>query len=630
MIQAHNLQLDFGERSLFKKISFTVNQDQKIGLVGRNGAGKSTLLRVIAGTQDLDGGTVSIAKNKKIAYLPQEVVLLSEKPVLDEAVTVFENLVEVKEELEVFEEKLQGSTELTQTELDRYAQLQQEFLELDVDACYAQAKRILVGLGFTEQQLKSPVSELSVGWRMRLVLAKLLLQKADLYLFDEPTNHLDIVAKEWFVKFLKSSASGFLLVSHDRYFLDHVCDYTFALDRGDGRMYNGNYSKYLEQKAHEDEVQQAAFETQQKQIAQKMKTIERFRAKSSKAKMAQSMIKSLERMEKIEAVQDDQRAMKLNFGEVKRAGNIVLKISDVAKSFGEKKIFEGASFELKRGEKAAIVAPNGKGKTTLLNCIIGKLQKDAGDITFGHNVDYAIFEQDQNKLLNHGLDIIDEVENACTTSAMRAKARTMLGTFLFPGDDVYKKIRVLSGGERNRVAMVKVLLQEANFLMLDEPTNHLDLQSQEILLKALQSYPGTILFVSHDRTFLNGLATKIFDLDENGITAYEGNYDSYLYHKEQKELLNQGPGDIKKSQLYQQQAASKVSGKELYELKKRLAGIERKLEKQEDQLAVEQQKFEELVYGSKQFDEAQARVQKLEKSIQELYAEWEEIQDKIA
>ncbi|MFH1832177.1 MAG: ABC-F family ATP-binding cassette domain-containing protein [bacterium] len=679
MIQAKDVYLELGGKTLFDHLTFMFNKDQRIGLVGRNGSGKSTLLKVIAGLQGLDEGVISIEKKKTIAYLPQEVVLLSDKKALDEAMTVFTKIFELKEERAILDTYFDHTPheQICQEKLDRYAYVQHELADVDVDSLCAQVKKVLSGLGFTQEYMDKPVTELSVGWRMRLVLAKLLLQNADFYLFDEPTNHLDIVAKEWFLHFLKNSDSGFLLVSHDRYFLDHLCDNIYALENGSGKLYSGNYSSFLTRREEDRALQSAAYVAQQKEIKQKQETIERFRAKASKAKMAKSMMKSLDKMEKVEAVHAGPRAFKLNFGNIQRAGHIALTVKNVSKHFGDRLVFKNSSFELMRGDKAAIVASNGVGKTTMLNLIIGKYELETGSVTLGHNVTWSIFEQDQDKLLNPEKQVLEEVESACTTSEARQRVRMLLGSFLFPGDDVYKKIRVLSGGEKNRVAMVKVLLKEANLLILDEPTNHLDIQSQEVLLDALKQFPGTILFVSHDRTFLNGLATKIFELSPAGVASYEGNYDSFLYQKEQKELglLNfakntndnknheqkHGPkhnhktGDnsareskshgnvsaISDENIEQKTGAPRALGdklvriqsskvltdKEVYERNKRLRSLENQIEKLEVKLVALNEQAETLEFDPQGLQDNMRRVEEAQGSLARIYDEWEKLQN---
>ncbi|MFA6535616.1 MAG: ABC-F family ATP-binding cassette domain-containing protein, partial [Candidatus Babeliales bacterium] len=475
--------------------------------------------------------------------------------------------------------------------------------------------------------------ELSVGWKMRIVLAKLLLQKADFYLFDEPTNHLDIVAKDWFLDFLKYASFGFVLISHDRYFLDHLCQYIFDIDRGNLKIYRGNYTKYLEQKANDDAILESQYEAQQRHIKKTMETINRFKAKASKASMAQSMLKNLEKIDLIK-IESNAPNIRLNFSNVKRSGDVVLKVSDVNKTFEAVELFKNVSFDIMRGDKVALIAANGKGKTTLLNLIAGKYPLENGTLKFGHNVEIAFFEQDQELTLNKNRTILEEVESICTTSEMRSRVRALLGAFLFSGDDVEKKIAVLSGGEKNRVAMVKTLLLDANFLILDEPTNHLDLQTKDILLKALNQYPGTILFVSHDRTFVDGLASRVLELNPNGIINYPGNYESFLYHKKHNELEHSTSNSPDKStskaapMIPQTQATpgKTVSSKEWYETKKQMGSIERKIETLEKQLVKLNQDFEFLEFGTPEFEKTSKHINEIKSQIEKFYEKWEELQ----
>lgn len=622
MIIAKELTLLFGEQTVFDKINFTINQDQRIGLVGRNGSGKTTLLKVIAGLQGFDAGKIEIQKGSSIAYMPQEVVLLSKKSVLDESISIFQDLDQLVAESHEIEKLLSLDHKYGEPEkLERYAFLQNKLLELDYESKITQAKKILTGLGFTKEQLDGPVDTLSVGWKMRLVLAKLLLQKADFYLFDEPTNHLDLVAKDWFLDFLKNSNFGFVLVCHDRYFLDHLCEQIYELSLGRLTVYRGNYSKYLEQKEQNEQLLEKKFVEQQKHIKKEEALIDRFRAKASKAKMVQSRIKALEKIELVK-LEPKLKTVNFSFPEVKRSGKIVLDVRDVSFSFGDKKIFQKVSFQIERGQKVALVAPNGTGKTTLLSLIMGKYEIQYGKITFGHNVEPALFEQDQNRSLNLDKTILQEVEDSCADSETRMKVRGLLGAFLFTGDDVLKKIRVLSGGEKNRVAMAKVLLQNGNFLILDEPTNHLDIQSKEVLLSVLKSFSGTILFVSHDRDFLNHLATNILDLTLQGVFAYAGNYDSFLTQKEeQNRLVEQYTKTVSKVETNENFSENKIS----YLKKKQVRNLEAKIARQEKELADLSSKFENVEYGSEEYSKTFSRMKELQKLIEQDFALWEEL-----
>jgi len=618
MIKLENISLSFGGQTVFDNISWNIAPAQKIGLVGRNGSGKTTLLKVIADQQHIDSGTVHVPKSFKIAFMPQDVVLISEKTVLDEVLAACGRMGSVLDEFKEVEVSIsQGQKD--DAIMAQYAYLHQELHELEYESKSAEAKKILSGLGFTQEQFGMIVSKLSVGWKMRLVLAKLLLQKADFYLFDEPTNHLDLIAKDWFSQFLQDASFGFILVSHDKYFLDNVCEYICDISVGKLTQYTGNYSKYLVQKEANMAILEKKYEEQQKLLKKKMATIDKFRCKASKAKMAQSMLKSLEKVDRIE-LDRTQRVMGFSLPPVKQSGKIVLTAKNLSFGFPNKPIFDHASFQVKRGRKVAIVAPNGTGKTTLLNIIMGHYTPQNGEFTFGYNVKSALFEQDQNRSLNLQNTILEEVEDACPSEEARLRVRNLLGAFLFSGDDVNKRISVLSGGEKNRVAMVKVLLQNANFLILDEPTNHLDIESKNVLLDVLSKFDGTILFVSHDRSFLNNLATDIIELTPNGVFSYEGNYDDFLYYKES--IHSEGT-ESREKRVGQGREKSKESKTQEYTQKKQLKRVESAIERLEKKVKDLMVTFESLEYGTQKYDEATAKLQKLQNELREKQSSWE-------
>lgn len=628
MLLVNKLLLEFGQRTLFNNLSFSMQSNQKIGLVGANGAGKSTLLKILAGDLRPDSGTISCESGKKLGYLAQEVTLESSRLVLDETMQVWQREVTLLGEQETLE-KILASGEATDEHFERYVELCEVMASASMEEKKVEALAILKGLGFSDERLAMRVDELSLGWKMRVVLAKNLLQKADFYLLDEPTNHLDIVAKDWFIQFLARAPFGFLLVSHDRYFLDNVCKVIYALERGNGCFYYGNYSFYLTEREAEKERLESDYEAQQKEIKHKMELVYKFRAKASKASFAQSLLKGIDRMEKIE-LPPDPTSINIKLGNVTRAGRVVLTVDGVAKSFGNKKIFENATFEVIRDDKVALVAANGVGKSTLLHMIVDRLSRDKGTVEFGHQVTYAFFEQDQGLVLDPNKTILEIVEEACTSSEARTRVRALLGAFLFSGDDVHKKIRVLSGGEKNRVAMVKVLLQGANFLILDEPTNHLDIISKEILLEALKNYTGTILFVSHDRNFLDRLAVKIIELEPESTITYEGNYEAFLYAKEQKLAkslaLEAKPQalPLKKVEVIQQSeiAESKTS----YELSKQLQKLERSIEKYEQEIALYHQAFAEHTYGTDAYKEIEKKLADAQRHLSETWLSWETLE----
>ena len=616
MIKLEDISLSFGQQVVFDHISCSIAPHQKVGLVGRNGSGKTTLLKAIAGQQHLDSGKVHMPKSFKCAYMPQDVVLVSDKSILNEVMGAFVELGNLVQEHDQLERRIKENEKDTQA-LERYAHVHQELHELEYDAKCAQAKKMLSGLGFAENQFDMPVAKLSVGWKMRLVLAKLLLQKADFYLFDEPTNHLDLVAKDWFADFLCNASFGFVLVSHDKYFLDTVCEYTCDISLGKLNMYAGNYSKYQVQKEADMAMREKKYEEQQKLIKKKMATIEKFRYKASKAKMAQSMLKSLEKEDRIE-LDHKQKMVRFTLPKTKPSGKVVLTAKNLGFAFNAKDIFDYATFQVKRGHKVAIVAPNGTGKTTLLNVIMGKYKPKNGDFSFGHNVKPALFEQDQNVSLNPLNTIIQEVESACKTQEARARVRNLLGAFLFSGDDIHKKISVLSGGEKNRVAMVKVLLQDANLLILDEPTNHLDIPSKNVLLDVLSHYDGTIIFVSHDRSFLNDLATDILDLTPNGTINYEGNYDDFLYYK--KHTSEKGVAAKPKEK---QAKEGKIAKNEMWQQRKTLKRVESAIDRAEKKIADIMKQFETIAYGTPQYDETAIKLKSLQQELKEKQDAWE-------
>lgn len=624
MLFLNNVSLTFGLRDLFKNITCTVEAGDKIGLVGNNGAGKSTLLKVISKMQQVDAGTISLERGKKIAYMPQEVVLESSKTILQEALSAFSEVEKLQLEANELESKLSDLDDPNYDAIvERYSDILQELSLFDIAGAEVRTKRMLTGLGFKQEQFDTPVSQLSVGWKMRIVLAKLLLQKADIYLFDEPTNHLDIVAQGWFLDFLKAADFAFLLVSHDRYFLDHVCKKIYEVERGNLTIYNSNYTNYLVQKEHNQELLERAYNAQQKEIKQKMEVVNKFRASASRASTAQSMLKQIEKIERIE-IGPKPPKVQFSFPPVQRSGDVVLKVRDISKSFGEKKLFHDVNFDIFRGEKVALVAANGVGKTTLLSIVMGKETQSSGTFDFGHNVLPVYFEQDQNKTLNKNKTVLGEVEDSCTTSSSRVRARSMLGAFLFPGDDVDKKISVLSGGERNRVAMVKVLLANGNFLLLDEPTNHLDLQSKEILASAIKAFDGTLLFVSHDRTFLDEIATRVLELTPEGIRSYKGNYESFVFAKEQeakKEKENPKP-QVKVAPKEQEKKAPEPTTSD-YEKRKKIAALENKISKLENEIAQLQEQFAHHEWGSEAYKKVEQNYTNKKTELTAVTTEWE-------
>jgi ATP-binding cassette subfamily F protein 3 len=620
MIYAKNVTLTFGTQSVFNNISFTIDATQRVGLVGRNGSGKSTLLKAIHHPQMLDSGSITVLSKKKIAYMPQEVVLDSDKSILDEALSVFTEITALQLEAEVLEQKIESGA--ADEHINRYAAIHERLLQLNPEQKRAHTERILQGLGFDKTRFNEPVQHLSVGWKMRIVLAKLLLDEADFYLFDEPTNHLDIFAKEWFLKFLKQASFGFLIVCHERYLLNELCSHIYELELGNGTMYTGNYADYEQEKEARTALLEQAYRDQQKDIKQKQETINRFRASASKAKMAQSMIKQLEKIELI-VLPPSPRMMSFTFPPTQRSARTVLTVNNVSQHFGSRVIFKNVSFSIDRGQKVALVAPNGVGKTTLFNIIARTLPLQSGSITFGENVVHAIFDQDQTRALDGQKSVIDNILLRCP-NATQQSARTMLGAMLFSNDDVNKKVKVLSGGEKNRVGMTSVLLQQANLLLLDEPTNHLDIFAKQVLLKALQSYEGTMLFVSHDRDFINELATHVMELTPEGTHIYHGNYDDFTYQKESFSSESE-PKKSSAPKADSDKATPDADDSEKNRIRE-MRLLERKIEKLEEQISNIGLQFADLEYGTPEFDAAQTKFTALRKELSQTEAAWEQLQ----
>lgn len=620
MIILRNLQLAFGSQPVFNNVSLSIAGDEKIGLFGLNGAGKSTMLKAIAGQQQLDDGIISITKGFTVAYMPQEVTLASSLSIFDETMTAFKDLAKIEQKKDLLEKLLHESPDASSA-IAEYAAICEKLVDLEPAKKRAQAQEMLLGLGFSALQLEQSVQTLSVGWKMRVVLAKLLLQDADFYLFDEPTNHLDIVAKEWFLRFLATSKAGFMLVCHEKRFLNALCTRILELERGVATLYSGNYDQYLAQKQDALVRLESAYQQQQKEIAHTKEIIAKFRAKASKASMAQSLIKKLEKIELI-TLPPTIPTINFNFAHVERAARLVVQIKNLTCSFGEKVIFKQVNFVVERGNKIAIVAANGVGKTTLLNCIIGKVPHKEGSIEIGSNVQIAVFDQDQTAALNMQATVLENARSAAK-NATEQMVRATLGGFLFNSSAVNKKASVLSGGERNRLGMVRILLSPANLLLLDEPTNHLDIPSKDILLKALQSYTGTMIFVSHDQDFINHLATHIVELTPHGVTLYEGNYDSYLFHKEAVGGATHHDAASRTKQHGASGEKSLLASTE--DRKKDARQLEQKINKLEQQKEKISLSFADLEWGTSAFDTALKKLDDIEKELVAANREWEKL-----
>jgi ATP-binding cassette subfamily F protein 3 len=524
MLSISNLNFYFGSRALYEGASLHIKPKTKIGLIGANGTGKSTLLRLISGEYTPDGGTISKSGDCTIGFLNQDLLSYqTDDSILNVAMQAFEKQLELQKDIDAVLHKMESNYE--DKDIDVLAKLQEDFERLDGYTIQSRTEEILEGLGFSTDDLNRPLKLFSGGWRMRVMLAKLLLQKPALLLLDEPTNHLDLPSIEWVEKYIHDYEGSIVVVSHDRYFLDRTIENIAEVSGAKITLYPGNYSFYMEEKALRNEIQQGAFENQQSQIRQTERFIERFKAKASKARQVQSRVKALDRIDMIDDVIDEKAKVNFKFNFGTEPGRFILFLEHISKAFGEKVILKNTSATINRGDKIALIGANGKGKSTLLRIISGTEQIE-GERRTGHNVIESFFAQHQLESLTVENTLIDELKGTGTTKT-EMELRSVLGCFLFSGEEVFKKIKVLSGGEKSRVALAKVLISEANFLLLDEPTNHLDMQSVNILIQALQQYEGTYVVVSHDRYFVSSIANKIWYIEDHEIKEYPGSFDEY-------------------------------------------------------------------------------------------------------
>ena len=579
MLQIDGITLHFGERALFDNINTIVNSGERIGLVGPNGAGKSTLLKIIAGEQQADSGSISMSNEATVGYLPQDGV----EP--DPALTVFEevehafaDIMELRSEFDKVQAKLEtvasDSTEHDEA-LSQFGEIQHKLENSGSYTLQADIERILAGLGFNEEDFSRSTTEFSGGWLMRIALAKLLLQNPTYLLLDEPTNHLDIESLQWIESFLKNYEGAVIIISHDRAFLDNVTNRTLALRMGSMNEYAGNYSFYEKKYAKEKELLKQQYENQQKEIKQTQEFIDRFRYKATKAKQVQSRIKQLEKIEQIE-LEQEQSEISFQFPAPERSGQVVMKLEDVVKKYDDNVVFDGIDYEIERGDKIAVVGPNGAGKSTMIRILAGLEPITAGKREVGYNVTPGYFAQHQADELNPKNTPLDEMRLAGSHES-ETRLRTILGSFLFVGDDVFKKVSVLSGGEKSRVALAKMLLNSGNFLIFDEPTNHLDMQSKNILQQALQQFPGTLMIVSHDRDFLDPIVSKTLEVQPKKIKTWLGNISFYLDKKSKEE---DAKSNVQKTTLQSQNGSEKnLARKE-----------ERRLEAEKTECAVKKNK----------------------------------------
>ena len=654
MIQLSGAGKRFGHKLLFENTDWLITPHDRVGLVGANGTGKSTLMKVLAGLDTFDYGSLIVAKGTTAGYLPQDGLTLSGRTVFAECMTVFSDLHAMERELETLTHQI---SELDHTSAeyaavaDRYHSLEHEFRTRDGYSIEAEVGRVLQGLGFRKEDWERQTNEFSGGWQMRLALAKLLLQKPNLLLLDEPTNHLDLEARNWLEEYLHDYPHALVLISHDRYFLDVVVNKIAEIWNKRFWFYTGNYDKFLAQKTQRNEQLQAAYKNQRDRIEQLEVFINRFRYQATKAKQVQSRIKELEKIERIE-VPPEEKTIHFSFPQPKPSGRIVAEFVGVAKVYpakagtntGEKEVFRDINFLIERGDRIALVGVNGAGKSTLIKLLAGTEKTTRGEYKLGHNVEADYFAQDQYKELDPDARMIDDLGNASPGST-QTELRSLLGCFLFSEDDVFKKIGVLSGGERGRYALLRLLLHPANFLLLDEPTNHLDLRAKDVLLDALMEYNGTVVFVSHDRYFIDKLATRVFEIGEGKVEVYPGNYEDYLWRKQggsakQNEAIRQQlkiPEPAAETPSNGNQAAAENSpaakAKRMNPIKRkkmedRVHELEAEISRAEDVIA----KCETALQGFVSADETQRQSQELDRSKithSALIKEWEELTESL-
>ncbi len=636
MLQLTGAGKRFGHKVLFQDLDWLITTKDRVGLVGANGTGKSTVLKILAGMDGLDYGTLTSTKGISAGYLPQDGLALQGRTVFHECMTVFASLQAMEEELETLTHSMSevdpASGEFRQI-ADRFHRVDSEFRARDGYAIEAQVGGVLDGLGFHKDDWKRFTEEFSGGWQMRIALAKLLLEQPNLLLLDEPTNHLDLEARNWLEQYLKTYPNAFVLISHDRYFLDVTITKIVELWNKRVHFYSGNYEKYLVQKADRRIQIESAYRNQRDRIDALELFINRFRATATKAKQVQSRIKELEKIERIE-MPPDENTIHFSFPQPKPSGRIVAEFQGVSKSYGEKKVFEKVNFVIERGDRVALVGVNGAGKSTLIKLLSGAEPLSTGEYRLGHNVTVDYFAQDQYKELDVDAKLLDDL-TASAPRRTQTELRSLLGCFLFSEDDVFKRIGVLSGGERNRYALAKMLLSPTNFILLDEPTNHLDMRAKDVLLESLEEYAGTVVLVSHDRYFIDKLATRVFEIGSGEVTVFPGNYEDYLWRKSGKPLdlpaadlgltPNQVPGHATPAAV---DKGKRVNPMKIQKLKDRCAAIEGEIEKTETEIVQLQADL-----GNFKSTEETLRISQLAESrrsgLSALLAEWEQLSQEL-
>ena len=642
MISIEGLKVEFGVKPLFQDVSFVINDKDRIALVGKNGAGKSTMLKILCGMQKPTSGNVSVPTDTTIGYLPQVMNLQDSTTVKEEARKAFAGITDLKAKIDELNKQL---SERTDYESDEYMALVHKFsvehdryMMMGADNYEAEIERTLTGLGFSRDDLERPTTEFSGGWRMRIELAKILLAKPDVLLLDEPTNHLDIESIQWLEQFLAQSAKAVVLVSHDRAFINNVTNRTLEISCGKVIDYKVKYNEYVKLRAERREQQIRAYENQQKEIADIKDFIERFRYKPTKAVQVQSRIKQLEKIVPIEIDEVDTAALRLKFPPCLRSGDFPVICDDVAKSYGSHVVFDNVTMTVRRGEKVAFVGKNGEGKSTLIKCIMGEIPFE-GNLKIGHNVQIGYFAQNQAQLLDENLSVFDTIDRVAR-GEIRLKINDILGAFMFGGEASEKKVKVLSGGERSRLAMIRLLLEPVNMLILDEPTNHLDMQSKDVLKEAIKSFDGTAIIVSHDREFLDGLVTKVYEFGGGKVTEHLGGIYDFLQNKNIDNLdalqtLSNATGNINKTDEPNPVTSSdKVSYEQHKEQMKQLRKAEKDVKDSEKKIEKMENRLHELDTLLCQTEYASditlvTEYTDIKKSLDEEIERWEQLSEKL-
>ena len=646
MISVEGLKVEFNATPLFEDVSYVINKKDRIALVGKNGAGKSTMLKILAGMQQPTSGVIAVPRECTIGYLPQVMILSDERTVMQEAELAFEHIFEMQADIERMNQQLAERTDYDSEDyqklIDRFTHENERFLMMGGTNYRAEIERTLMGLGFCRDDFERSTSEFSGGWRMRIELAKLLLRRPDVLLLDEPTNHLDIESIQWLENFLSTRANAVVLVSHDRAFLNNVTTRTIEITCGRIYDYKVKYDEFVVLRKERREQQLRAYENQQKQIGDTEAFIERFRYKATKSVQVQSRIKQLDKIERIEVDEEDNSSLRLKFVCSSRSGNYPVICEDVAKAYGNHVIYHDVNLTINRGEKIAFVGKNGEGKSTLVKCIMDEIKDYTGKLTLGHNVQIGYFAQNQAQMLNGDLTVFDTIDRVAVGD-IRLKIRDILGAFMFGGEASDKKVKVLSGGERTRLAMIKLLLEPVNFLILDEPTNHLDMRSKDVLKDAIREFDGTVIIVSHDRDFLDGLATKVYEFGGGLVKEHLGGIYDFLQKKQIESLnelqkspaLSASPTTAKTAEADNVQPsdnklsyeAQKELNKKLKKLERRVADCESEIEQTESAIAILEAKMAtpEGASDMSLYDQHQ----KLKSQLDRVMEEWDEASNEL-